>query len=229
MGVMTVTRSYQQQINLTVAGGGSPTWTVTATPAIQNIGFGSNDATFASTAVNNSATTDTIIVRVSCNNRNISAVTINGDAMTEAAESNATAGVANTSIWYRTGNIYTTPSIVASGPAGLQFCGIDVGVWTGASSVPGGTTGVLAYGYGADPQLASSVTIPVGGVGLAIGASETGANTPTWNNMTEDCSLASGSSWRHTSGNSVVAGALAVSVSGYPGAGFGIAVITLAP
>src|SRR5262245_29133035 len=120
-------------------------WNKTAAPAIQDIAFGSNDATFASVAVNNSG--NPVLVLVSTSDRAISGVTIGGDAMTKVVESDA--NTTAVSIWKKTGSSYSTPNIVVSGAAGLKFIGITAGYLTGANSAESGT-GALPYGFNAD-------------------------------------------------------------------------------
>lgn len=194
------------------------TWTKTAGPAIQDLGF-SGPGTFSSTTVNNPATSDTVVVMASTSVGAVTSVTIGGDSMTKAVESNTGANAA--SIWYRTGTIYTTPTIVVNGA--IKFCGITVGYLAGATATPTDTD-VLAYGYNADPQSPGSVTGPASGRILAVACSETGGNDPSWSNMTEDYDLASGSSWRHTSAYSNSTGAFTAALNNFNFAGCGMAI-----
>lgn len=204
------------------AAGGGLTWTDTAGPAIQSIGFATNVITFSSAAVNNPATANTIVVTVSTSaNGPTTGVTIGGDAMTSVIASSA--GTVGCSIWRRTGNIYTTPNIVVTTTAAAQFVGITVGYLENANTVQTDTD-VKTYGYTADPQSPGAITIPTGGIAVAVLCSETGANDPTWNNGTEDFDLVSGTSWRHTSGSHAVAGAFTLSISNFAFAGSAIAI-----
>lgn len=196
-------------------------WTKKVGPAIQNIAFGANSATFSAQAINNSSTGDLILVKVSTNARAISGVTIGGDAMTKVVESGT--GAAAVSIWKRTGNTYATPDIVVSAADALGYVGMSAGVLTNANTTET-ATGVKSYGYGADPQTASAVTIPNPGFALIVAASETGGNDPTWNVGTEDYDLQATTAWRHTSGFHGTAGSFTASISNWNFAGSGMAV-----
>jgi len=203
------------------------TWTPTAGPAINNEAFGSFDSTFSSLAVNNASTSDVVVICISTSARHITGVTIGGDAMTLAAESSSSTAAA--SIWYITGEIYTTANVVVSAAAGLQFVGCTVGVLTGVDPTPG-PAAVKAFGFNADPQVTTTAaTIPDGGFAIVVLASGAGGSDPVWNNGTENYDLNSGSDWRHTSGYDDTPGAFTASISGFSFAGSAIAVVPWAP
>lgn len=215
------------------AGGGAPTWTKKANPAIQFLNFGSGMATFASQAINNLSSSDVIVVMAGgqCSNGSrLTSVMCGGDAMTKAVES-GNADV-QCQIWYITGHIYTTPNIVfTAGSLGgdvFKWASMTAGVLTGVTAVPT-STGAKTEGFYADPFSASSVTNPAGGYALAVALNELDSN-PTWDNMTEDYDLSSvglgDESLRHTSAYSEVAGALAAQISGWNFSGQSMAVAT---
>lgn len=200
----------------------APTWTKKVGPAIQTVGFGSTSATFSSQAINNSSTSDYIIVKVGSKDAHITSVTIGGDAMTKACESGTDDFSAF--IWYRTGNIYTTPDIVINAGAYLDRCGITAGILTGVTSL--GTTQSLPLGFNADPHTTSAITVPSTGFGLFIHISGVDAS-PTVNTGTQDYYTASGdNSFSIVTGYISASGSQTPSVSGF---GFNGSAMTAAP
>jgi hypothetical protein len=212
-----------------VAAGGSPTWTKTAGPTPQNIAYGSASATFSSTAVNNAATSDTIVVMVgerSHSNGPTTGVTIGGDAMTSVIQTAGATPTHNCSIWRRTGNIYTTPNIVVTAAGSVyNFVGITVGYLANVTTTATDTD-KLDHEITASPQSAGAVTNPNPGVVLAVAMSEYDGSDPTWNNITEDYDLATalGDGLRLTSGYSTTAGSVTAGITGWHFVGTAIAV-----
>lgn len=200
----------------------APTWTKTDAPAIQNIAYGANDATFTSVAINNASSANTVVVKVLSRDRVMTGVTIGGDTMTKAVEADGA------SIWYITGHTYTTPNIVTSAAAGVGYIGITAGVLTGATATPTDSSS-RTYQFVADPQLLPSVTIPASGFALAAAYSANGALDPTWDNMTEDYDINSGSDMRITTAYSSAAGSLAGSLSGYSTQGAALCIACWGP
>lgn len=148
--------------------------------SMQEIGYGSATVTWSSVAIN-SASTDTVLAFVLSSGRDITGVTIGGDAMTLLIE-NPTSGDNEQSIWYKVG-AYTTPNIVATGSAAVENVGATFGKWSGASVVPSGGQG-LDSAYRDDPKLLGSMTIPSGGVGLCMARTLDTAGL-AFNNMTD--------------------------------------------
>jgi hypothetical protein len=192
------------------AGAAAPTWTKKAGPAIQNIAFAVNFADFTSVGLNNSSTSDTIVVMVTTSDRRIGSATVNGDSMTLALGSST--GTKAAYIFTRTGNIYTTPTVTITSfdSSTLGYIGMTAGVLTGVNATPS-STGVLTYGYVATPAT-TAITVPSSGILLAVGGSETGTADAGWN-ITEDYDLASGSAWRHSSAYSLTTGSVTPTVS----------------
>jgi hypothetical protein len=203
-------------------GGGAAAWVPNATAIVNNEGFGSTTSTFNLTLT--SASTDTVIVFVSQSTRALTGVTIGGNAMTQAVSSGGTDGV---SIWYIVG-AYTNPTVVVSAAAAFSFVGCSYGKWTGASAVPSATTASIGFGFRADPSVLSSLTVPSGGVLLAIAGAATGVGI-TWDNITKDTETANSTNWVHSSAHYSTAGAIAVSQSGSNFAGNADAAITIGP
>jgi hypothetical protein len=147
-------------------GGGAPTWTKKAGPAIQDEAFGSTSSTFTAQPINNASSSDTIIVTVSNSQRETAGVTIDGNAMTLVVASHA--GSNQTSIWKYTGAVLTTANIVVSSALALGQVGISVGVLTGVNAAETDTA-VKPFAFSANPQETStSLTVPASGFGIVV-------------------------------------------------------------
>jgi len=158
----------------------SPAWTKKAGPAMQDTAYSSSSATFTAVPVNNTATSDIVIVCAT--GITYTGVTIGGNAMTLVV------GSTGLSIWKYTGTIFTTPNIVVTAGGAIPFTGITVGVLSNIN--PAQTdTAIKAVGFDPNPQVATStLDIPVGGFGIvAYQQGAIGAITP--NNITQDYSL----------------------------------------
>jgi hypothetical protein len=150
----------------TQSAGASVTWTKKAVPALQDLDYlGPNTATFTSVPVNNSSTSDVIVVMVTNSGIQLTEVRIGGNLMTFVVGS-STMGAAT--IWRYTGAIFTTPDIAVKAATGLEFVGISVGVLTGVNPVPVNTA-IMAPTAGPSPfETATVLTVPSGGFGLVI-------------------------------------------------------------
>lgn len=203
-----------------VSGGATPAWIKTDNPAIQNLGVvGVTLCTFLNVAIGTASADRIVVVNLTTSDGAVSGVTIGGNAMTKALQSNTGQHVA--SQWYLLVTSGTTATVIVTAD-NLGYVGITAGALTGTTGTPV-STGLLAYNYVSDPQVASSVTIGATGVALVCGASETPA-TPTWNNGTQDYSTISGTAWQIISGYSTTPGAFAASISNYNFAGMALAV-----
>lgn len=194
-----------QAATLTYVGGAA--WT--GIPgSMQEIGYGSATVTWSSVAIN-SASTDTVLAFVLSSGRDITGVTIGGDAMTMLIDSPA-AGDNEGSIWYKVG-AYVTPNIVATGSAAVENVGATFGKWSGASVVPSGEQR-LDSAYRDDPKLLPSMTIPASGVGLCLAWTIEQAGH-AFNNMTDGDidTAASGNVRTYLLGSRTTAGAFQAS------------------
>jgi hypothetical protein len=200
----------------------------TAIPgSIQNLSFPTT-ATWSSVAVN-SAATDTVIVFATINFNNINSVTINGDAMTEAVD-DTDSGDNTCAIFYKVG-AYTTPDIVITASGGIQAIGMSAGKWSGASAVPANPVS-LALGFRSDPHATSAITIPSGGIGLAIAAVKD-STPPTTSSGTIAGDYASDSSGtdllKYLVGYQTASGSWTPSFEGDGFGGYAVCAITLGP
>lgn len=208
------------------SGGGAAAWFPNATAIVNNEATTHITSTFNLTL--SSGATDTVIVLLSQNLRVNSGVTIGGDPMTQAVTSTPGSATPSASIWYRVG-AYTNPAVVVTSAAGnLGFVGCSYGKWTGASAVPSATTAAIDNGFRANPSVLASLTVPSGGLLLAVVGSAEGGGI-TWNNITKDADTASGTSWEHSSAHFSTAGAIAASESGTAFTGNTLAAITIGP
>jgi hypothetical protein len=140
-------------------------WTAVNGSIINN-GFADTTVDFSPTIT--TASTDTFFVFVANENRNITGVTVGGDAMTEAVDDNDS-GDNRCSIWYRVG-AYTNPTVTVTADIAVGRVGASFGKWTGASATPSATA-ALAFGFRSDPHQTGSLTVASGGLGLAVAMS----------------------------------------------------------
>ena len=182
----------------------------TDNPAVQDLSYGSSTATFTDCAISTAAADRVVVVCVANNARTLTGMTIGGVTAVEAVSSNTGA---HTGIWYAEVPTGTTATVVITAGFAFGKIGITVGKLNTATPTPT-STGFLAAGFRANPQLASSATIPANGVGvIAMGDIDTAQGTLTWNNATEDYST-TGTAFGVASGNRTTAGAFQASISG---------------
>lgn len=217
-------------VNATTQGG--VTFTPTADPPIQYLGFTNGPVTFSNVDIGASTAGRIVVVGVdngnSSNNTSPTSVTIGGVAATEAAFSETSAS-SFASLWYTAAATGTTQTVVVNGTS-FSTIGIMVGTITGASSSTPTATGAHANTVDTtDPQLipaSGTITVPADGVavifsGEAFGPIALGA----WTNTTSS----SGDYYQATStqngttemlAHSYSTGAQSYSVSGSGGNGF---------
>lgn len=221
------------------SGGGGLAFTPTGNPPIQNLGFGTDTATFSSVPI----ASGTVVVGVynsqDTNVTTISSVTINGSAMTQAV---ATDSGDLCSMWYRNGVSGTTATIVVKSTiSGLNNVGILVGVISGSAQTSPSATAINDLFNSADPQIIpnpGSLSVPTGGIavifaGIPLAGSST--QTATWTNTTNaagDYLVFVASSTTIMLAHSIATGSQTYGVSGTPNfnfAGFSGVAMSWAP
>jgi hypothetical protein len=223
------------------------TFTPTANPPIQTLGFGGPTVTFSNVNIGTPSAGRVVVVGVADNAASydgITGVTIGGVAATEAVFSD-TATTNYASLWYASVPTGTTATIVVTGQgSGLAEVGILVGAITGDSSAApvAVSTHPTVYDSG-DPQLiptTGTVNVPTNGAAVLFGESEFyDSGTPTWTNTTSasgDYKLATstGNGQVELLAHSYTAGAESYGVSssnnnGYAFGGFGAVVAAWGP
>ena len=215
------------------AGGGAPTWTKTAAPAIQNLAYGPSTATFSSVAIGTASSSRIVIVFVAANYAATTTAitcTIGGNAATLAV-ANSYSGTGPTDlIFYLAVPSGTTATIVltvaATPSPAFGYVGITVGALTGVTATPTSTATQNSQ-YAADPQVTTSaLTVPATGFGLVVGAG--GGSTATWNVGTEDY-MVNSAGLNITSGYISASGSQTPSISGFSFAFFGMVAATWGP
>ena len=209
------------------------TFTPTADPPIQYIGYSSNTATFSNVSIGTASSNRLVVVGVGNNNGNnnggIASVMIGGISATEATTSDP--GKDRASLWYATVPTgATTTIVVVCNTGAFELAGILVGDITGASSATPTANGRHPSDSIADPQAipsSGSITVPKNGIAVVFGnGNSTGTQSISWTGA----SSASGDWYTHNeSGNTqsdVMAhsyknGSNSFTVAGSIGSGFG--------
>jgi hypothetical protein len=203
------------------AAGGGINYTTFTPPAIL---ASPNPNTFTGANIGTAAADRLVIVCVGVSgNGPVTAVTVGATSLTLAAQSSA--GAKGVSLWAGIVATGATANITAATTTTFPpSIGIAVATINTATPTPG-TSQVLTYGFGNDPQTTASVTVPGSGVAVLCGASETPAS-PTFNNWTSDQQV-SAAGWQINLGHISTTGA--PSISGFAFAGYGIAATPWGP
>jgi len=167
------------------------TWTATAAPAIQEIGYSENTATFSSVNIGTASSGRIVVVGVGNDssdftpNAAVKSVTIGGISATLAATTTGNGA----GIWYANVPTGTTANIVLTGgTSNFGLIGIQVGILTGVLATPSsiGLNNDNYNGGSAAPTI--TATVSSGGVGVILFNEEEGSplQVPAWANATAD-------------------------------------------
>jgi hypothetical protein len=220
------------------------TFTPTAAPAIQDINYSNNSATFTNVSIGTPSPDREVIIGATIGDTihgGITSVTVNGIAASQIAHSDSSA-TSSSSLWDANVPTGATSTIVVNSLGATNFLGILVGALTGESSAVPVATSTHPVDATPDPQLiptSGTVTVPTDGVAVIYGsAGSNGTTTVAWTNTTNS----SGDAYVHTEANdtksevmahSYAAGNESYSVSGsgngFRYAGFAGVVATWAP
>ncbi len=157
-----------------------------ATIALTDHAFGTGTKatwTFPSRALGAAASDRRVVVGVTAsqavNNNTVSSVTIAGVAATQHVyHEDGTGAASRAALWSAPVPTGTTGDVVVTFASADDRCGIGIWRMTGAGASP-----VSTHADGTDGTGTTSITVPAGGVAVAMAA--TSAST-TWSGLTED-------------------------------------------
>jgi hypothetical protein len=208
------------------------TFIPTDSPAIQNINFASNRATFSNVNIGTASSNRMVVIGVANENggdAGIASVTIGGILAAKATTSDPDKDFA--SLWYAvvpTGSRANIVVICKTGALGLT--GLLVGTISGASSAAPTATATHPRDFTADPQsipTSGTLTVPTNGAAVAFGVVESDAtNTLSWtsaSNSNGDLYVynGDGNTMSMLMAHSYTGGSASFTVSGSVGNGFG--------
>ena len=156
------------------------TWTLTASPPIQNLNFSAATATFSGVNIGTLSSNRVVVVGVFTGqpNSTTTSVTING----VSALLGGTVPNGRSTVWYAIISSSTVANVVTTEPLAYATVGIEVGVLTGVTATPIsiGTHSAIQ----GDPQSIGTTTVPTDGVGVIFGGvaniSTSSPPTPAW-------------------------------------------------
>jgi hypothetical protein len=187
-------------------------WAFTASPVLQNLAFGSSTATFTSIAIG-TASADRQVVVAAFQDQNLAggtfSCTVGGAAATEVTSRTDHAGA----IFICNVAAGTTANIVLTASINMGWCGIAVGILTGANATPTVVRNAPNTDDNSSPHVFTA-TVPSSGAGVAFYMFYSDSSA-TLTNATQDSYVTSGGSSRelylvHTT----TAGSQAVTMTG---------------